>query len=132
MESIHIKMPRYQEIPNVGLYLEQTVKYINQSIEPLKLSITASMLSNYVKQGYVDRPIRKQYYADRMTQKPRLPSNQGSPPVLHGSMGLVFRNRTTDISHSLTEFFAQNHSELLPDAPCAPFLLPKPGNRMVL
>lgn len=45
------RMPRYKEIPNVGLYLEQTVKYINECLAPIEISITPSMLSNYVKKG---------------------------------------------------------------------------------
>ena len=66
-ESIqNFKMPRYREIPNVGLYLEQTVKYINDCLAPLEISITNSMLSNYVKKGYVDRPVKKQYNADQI------------------------------------------------------------------
>ena len=42
------RMPRYKEIPNVGLYLEQTVKYINECLAPIEILITPSMLSNYV------------------------------------------------------------------------------------
>lgn len=64
--QLKFRMPRYNEIPNVGLYLEQTVKYINQCIEPLHLSITGSMLSNYVKKGYIRRPVKKLYYADQI------------------------------------------------------------------
>ncbi len=64
--TLKFRMPRYNEIPNVGLYLEQTVKYINQCIEPLHLSITGSMLSNYVKKGYIRRPVKKLYYADQI------------------------------------------------------------------
>lgn len=60
------RLPKYKEIPNVGLYLEQTVKYINESLEPLGYSITSSMLSNYVKHGYISRPIKKQYYAEQI------------------------------------------------------------------
>lgn len=60
------KIPRYREIPNVGLYLEQVVKYINDSLEPLHISITPSMLSNYVKKGYIERPVKKQYFADQI------------------------------------------------------------------
>ena len=60
------KMPRYKEIPNVGLYLEQVVKYINEVLEPFHLMITPSMLSNYVKKGYISRPINKQYTADQI------------------------------------------------------------------
>lgn len=59
-------MPRYKDIPNVGLYLEQTVNYVNDCLLPLHLSITPSMLSNYVKKGYISRPIKKQYYADQI------------------------------------------------------------------
>ena len=33
MQNFHL--PRYDELPNVGLYLEQTVKYINQCLHPL-------------------------------------------------------------------------------------------------
>lgn len=62
----NFKMPRYNEIPNVGLYLEQVVKYVNECLEPLDISITPSMLSNYVKKGYIDHPVKKQYYADQI------------------------------------------------------------------
>lgn len=59
-------LPRYEEIPNVGLYLDQVVKYINDVLEPLHLNITPSMLSNYVKKGYIDSPVKKQYYAEQI------------------------------------------------------------------
>ena len=56
------KLPRYVEIPDVGLYLDQTVKFINRSLTPLGLApVTASMVSNYVKKGYITNPVRKQY-----------------------------------------------------------------------
>lgn len=56
------RLPRYQEIPNVGLYLEQTSKYIGDYLAPLKdMSITASMVSNYVKKKLVRNPVHKQY-----------------------------------------------------------------------
>ena len=42
------RMPRYDELPNVGLYLEQTVKYINECLSPLNIPVTSSMISNYV------------------------------------------------------------------------------------
>lgn len=56
------QLPTYREIPDVGLYLDQTVKYINTVYEALpNLEITSSMVSNYVKQGIIDRPIKKYY-----------------------------------------------------------------------
>ncbi len=63
----NFKLPRYNEIPNVGLYLEQVVKFINGCIVPLGCpQITTSMVSNYVKGGIISPPIKKQYYAEQI------------------------------------------------------------------
>ena len=61
------RMPRYREIPDVGLYLDQTVKYVNRYLAPLGcMEITSSMVSNYVKKGYISNPVHKQYDADQI------------------------------------------------------------------
>ena len=61
------RLPRYQEIPDVGLYLEQTTKYVNQCIRPLGFEdVTSTMIRNYVKQGLITNPIQKQYSADQI------------------------------------------------------------------
>lgn len=63
----HFRLPRYREIPDVGLYLDQTVKYINQYLTPLGcMELTTSMVSNYVKKGYIANPVKKQYSADQI------------------------------------------------------------------
>lgn len=59
--------PKYSEIPNVGLFLDQVNKYVNEYLKPLTgISITPSMISNYVKKGLLDNPIKKQYYRDHI------------------------------------------------------------------
>lgn len=61
------RLPRYNELPNVGLYLEQVTKYINGYLVPLGYpELTTSMVSNYVKKGVIASPIKKQYYADQI------------------------------------------------------------------
>ncbi len=61
------RLPRYHEIPNVGLYLEQTTKYICEVLAPLQdNAITGSMISNYVKKGLVENPVKKQYNRDQI------------------------------------------------------------------
>jgi len=68
MESVaDFKLPSYQEIPNVGLYLEQTAKYISEYLLPLQdVTITTSMISNYVKKGLVANPVKKQYSREQI------------------------------------------------------------------
>ena len=61
------RLPRYRELPDVGLYLDQITKYINQNVAPLGFSeLTGSMIRNYVKQGLVDNPVNKQYSANQI------------------------------------------------------------------
>lgn len=55
-------LPKYSEIPDVGLFLEQVSKYVNGYIELFgEPGLTGSMISNYVKKGIIDRPVKKQY-----------------------------------------------------------------------
>ena len=65
MRGFHL--PRYAELPSVGLYLEQTATYINHCLAPLGcVEITGSMIRNYVKMGLVNNPAQKQYYTDQI------------------------------------------------------------------
>ena len=60
-------LPRYQEIPDVGLYLEQAAKYISGAVSPLgDIPLTGSMISNYVKKGLIASPVKKQYSRDQI------------------------------------------------------------------
>lgn len=55
-------LPSYSEIPNVGLYLEQTAKYVSEYLACLgDFTLTGSMISNYVKKGLIKNPVKKQY-----------------------------------------------------------------------
>lgn len=61
------RLPRYQEIPTVGLYLEQTTKFIAEFLNPLQAGcITNSMISNYVKKHLISSPVKKQYDRDQI------------------------------------------------------------------
>ncbi len=64
---VDFRLPRYKELPDMGLYLEQVTKYINGFIIPLGYAeITTSMVSNYVKKGVIASPVKKQYYAEQI------------------------------------------------------------------
>ena len=63
----HFALPRYEEIPNVGLYLEQTSKYISEYLSCLgDCALTGSMISNYVKKGLISNPVKKQYNREQI------------------------------------------------------------------
>ena len=57
--------PKWEEIPNINLYLDQVLLYVNQICPPVSTdrekSLTASMVNNYVKHGYLTKPEKKKY-----------------------------------------------------------------------
>ena len=61
------RLPRFNEIPNVGLYLEQATKYVGEYLSPLgEFTLTPSMISNYVKKGLISNPVKKQYSREQI------------------------------------------------------------------
>ena len=60
-------LPSYTEIPDVGLYLEQVVKYINSYFNDFEeMKITSSMVSNYVKSKLIPNPHKKTYSREQI------------------------------------------------------------------
>ena len=107
------RLPRYEEIPNVGLYLEQTAKYINEFLEPLPESaLTASMISNYVKKHLIASPIRKQYSREQIAYLIfiALAKNILSLDALANFIDL--QQRTYDLPRAY-EYFRKEFEELL-------------------
>lgn len=63
----NFSLPSYHEIPNVGLYLEQVSKYISEYFESVgNITLTTSMISNYVKKGLISNPVKKQYNREQI------------------------------------------------------------------
>lgn len=66
---IDLHLPRYNEIPDVGLFLEQTVRLINGYLSSLEgFELTNSMVSNYVKQKIIAPPVKKLYHREQIAR----------------------------------------------------------------
>lgn len=60
-------LPRYDDLPGMGLYLDQTVQYVNSHFRTFPgMELTGSMVSNYVKKGLITHPVRKKYTRDQI------------------------------------------------------------------
>ncbi len=60
------KLPAWNEIPDVGLYLDQVTKYINSFLDAYGMGVTPSMISNYVKLRIISREGKKIYSRERI------------------------------------------------------------------
>ncbi len=59
-------MPRWNELPDIDLYLDQVVNYLDRYIKQYVVDkeekvITKTMINNYVKQGILPAPEKKKY-----------------------------------------------------------------------
>ena len=62
-------LPPYQELPDMGLYLNQVVTYLQKCVAPFpSVKVTSSMVSNYVKHQLVTRPQKKLYRREQIAQ----------------------------------------------------------------
>lgn len=75
-DILEFHMPRWNELPNLDLYLDQVVTlledYLNNFV-PLKDKkedkvITKTMINNYVKSGILKPPINKKYNRDHIAR----------------------------------------------------------------
>jgi len=74
--SLMERMSEYEPVvwpmlPDLGLYMDQVVTYVERQLEPLygeeaKSLITPSMVNNYVKTGLIPRPLGKKYYREHL------------------------------------------------------------------
>ena len=64
--------PKWEDIPNINLYLDQVLLYVNQVCAPVSpdkdKGLTASMVNNYVKHGYLTKPDKKKYQRQQIAR----------------------------------------------------------------
>lgn len=70
-DLINFHCPRYNELPNIDLYMEQVIKYIDDNLKTLycyddEKVLTSAMVNNYVKQKIVEAPNKKHYTKDHL------------------------------------------------------------------
>ncbi|WP_321384203.1 DUF1836 domain-containing protein [uncultured Enterococcus sp.] len=64
LKDIHL--PRWHELPDIDLYMDQVITLVEKYLSPLITTekhtlLTSSMVNNYVKQGLIPSPKKKRY-----------------------------------------------------------------------
>lgn len=69
---INYRLPEWNEIPDIGLYMEQVIEVLKKYLDylPPELKeenfITAATINNYVRKGFMPKPVNKRYYRNHM------------------------------------------------------------------
>lgn len=62
-----VSMPRWEEITDIPLYMDQLIAVVTQYLEPFQIfssdkkPVTSSMVNNYVKLGLIPKPVKRHY-----------------------------------------------------------------------
>lgn len=64
LKDVHL--PRWHELPDIDLYMDQVITLVEKYLSPLITTekhtlLTSSMVNNYVKQGLIPAPKKKRY-----------------------------------------------------------------------
>lgn len=97
-------IPYWHELPDLDLYLDQVLLYVNQTTNSSELleqkSLTASMINNYVKHKQIEKPIKKKYQKQQVARLIAL-------TILKNVFSIQ------EISHTLQLLLQTNSSETL-------------------
>ena len=81
------RLPAWEQIPDLGLYMEQVVLLLRQYLDylPPELKqpepITAAAINNYVRTRLLPEPRKKRYYRAYRLSDHDLHAQAGAPPV---------------------------------------------------
>ncbi len=69
-EVASFSLPRYKEMPDVALYMEQVLSYVNGVLSTISEDegkiLTSFMVNNYVKANLLSKPVKKRYSRDQI------------------------------------------------------------------
>lgn len=65
-ELVDVHLPRWHELPEIELYMDQVITLVERYLSPVILKekhtlLTSSMVNNYVKLGLIPAPNKKRY-----------------------------------------------------------------------
>lgn len=65
-------IPYWHDLPDIDLYLDQILLIVNEIADfkrtPDDKGLTASMINNYVKHGFIAKPIKKKYQKKQLAR----------------------------------------------------------------
>lgn len=108
-EYRHFDLTAWERLPDLELYMDQLINYLGRMLKLQEKNenaplLTASMVNNYVKAGYVERPQHKKYNKEHIAALYMLCSVKGNLSVPDASLLLTMLSEYCPISEIYTAF----------------------------
>ncbi len=126
----------WDRLPAIGLYMDQVTGYVNGRLSPFSFSgeggLTSSMVNNYVKLSYIDRPENKKYSREQIAALYMLCSLKQVLPISTAAALLRYLSPTeANAEEALYTGFTQRQAEIATEV-AAETLKSKDGGRNAL
>lgn len=112
-------LPTYKELPSVELYMEQVLKYVNSSLEPITNDdkpLTSFMVNNYVKAKMIQEPRKKKYSRDQIGYLMAITLMKSTLSMSDMSVLLEFEKSVSEDKNQIYGFWSSLESEVLNSA----------------
>ena len=112
-------LPTYKELPSVELYMEQVLKYVNSTLEPITNDdkpLTSFMVNNYVKAKMIPEPKKKKYSRDQIGYLIAITLMKSTLSMSDMSVLLEFQGSVSEDKNMLYGFWSSLESEVLNSA----------------
>ncbi|MDO4521486.1 MAG: DUF1836 domain-containing protein [Erysipelotrichaceae bacterium] len=107
-------MPAYEQIPDVGLYLDQVAKFINSFLTAFpEMTVTPSMISNYAKQKLISRINKKTYNRQQIAALIMIALSKTVISIDHVKQMLEELRQTDETLEEAYTLFAKSLAEML-------------------
>ena len=115
MQQYHI--PRWQEVPDLELYMDQVVLFLEKSLKAIQgrsdgKIITPAMINNYVKLGVIAPPVKKRYSKAHLAELTIICNPKQTLSITDIQRLLSQQQRSKDIKDIYDDFCEQTEAAL--------------------
>ena len=119
--NLTFSYPKWEEIPSINLYLDQVLLYVNQICTPVspdkEKGLTASMVNNYVKHGYISKPEKKKYQRKQIARLIAITTLKSVFSIQEIAQTLNTLHTDTNSEELYNAFVNYMNAEIDPDSP---------------
>lgn len=102
-----LKLPRYKDLPDFGIYSEQLVEIVNKALEAMfdkDNKLTKSMVNNYVKHKIMPSPIKKRYFRNHIVYCIVITVFKNNLSIAEIDGGILYELKKSSIEESYNYF----------------------------
>lgn len=116
-ELENVRLPRWHELPEIDLYMDQVITLVERYLSPIILKekhtlLTSSMVNNYVKLELIPSPKKKRYTQKHLAFLIAITLLKQVLTISEIKQGILFQGKVTGIREAYNMFCEEQESSL--------------------